>query len=137
MNGDDEEPYSYYLDALSDYDPNQYQPRASPSMGVGGVLNTPPGPSPSPSILGALGPTIGVGTNMNPSPPSNTTVGVGGLRSTVGYKTPLARPGVGGKEARRVPRQNTPSSPSDHGSLERSSASGSSSNGGSRRSGGS
>ena len=51
MNGDDEDPFSYDLMALSDYDPNQYQPRAPSNVGVGGVLNTPPGPSPSPSIL--------------------------------------------------------------------------------------
>ena len=128
------EEYCFNLEALSDYDLPEYTIRSPQTVGVGGRLDTPPGPS-SPSIL-PQGPTIGVGTNTNPVP-SNVTVGVGSSRPSVAYKTPLARPTTGGKQPRRVPRQNTPSTPSDPGSRGRSSASGSSSSGGSRRSGGS
>ena len=80
MNGEDEKPYSYDLSALTDYDPNQYQQRTPTKVGVEGVLHTPSGPS-SPSVLG---PTIGIRTNTNPSPPCSITVGVGGQRPTVG-----------------------------------------------------
>ena len=119
-----EEDFSFNLEALSDYDIPEL--RSPQSVGVGGRLDTPPGPR-SPSIL-PQGPTIGVGTSTNPVP-SNVTVGVGSSLPTVAYKTPLARPTTGGKQPRRVPRQNTPSSPSDPGSRGRSSASGSSSGG--------
>lgn len=110
-------------------------------MGVG-RLNTPP-PSTSPRTVPS-GPTVGVGTNTNLAP-SNVTVGVGGTltmrqqaprrptpsgqgylgdRPTVAYKTPV-RPTTRGRQPRRVPRQNTPSSPSDPRSRRESSASGS------------
>ena len=122
--------YSYDLTALTDYEPQTTQ-TSPPTVGVGGGrLNTPLPPT-------SMSPGIGVGTtNTSPSILSNVTVGVGGTRPTVGYKTPVrrrspkgkqpaARATKGGKEPRRTARQNTPSSPSDAGSLRRSSASGS------------
>ena len=149
MTSGQEDTYSYDLTALTDYE-LQTIPTAPPTVGVGGGrLNTPPPPSTSMSS------GIGVGTtNTSPSILSNVTVGVGGTRPTVGYKTPVrrrspkgkqpaARATKGGKEPRHTARQNTPSSPSDAGSLRRSSASGSDSgrsgssrSGGSRRGGG-
>ena len=149
-----EDPYSYDLTALVDYEPQQYQTTAPPTIGVGGGrLNTPPPPvTPDPGM--------GVGTNSGPTQ-TNVTVGVGGTRvlrqqtgrpptpsgqgylddrPTVGYKTPqrrrlpkgkqpAARATRGAKEPRRTARQNTPSSPSDAGSLRRSSTSGGDSGG--------
>ena len=144
MTSGQEDTYSYDLTALTDYELQTTQ-TAHPTVGVGGGrLNTPPPPM-------SMSPGIGVGTtNTSPSILSNVTVGVGGTRPTVGYKTPVrrrspkgkqpaARATKGGKEPRRMARQNTPSSPSDAGSLRRSSASGSdsgrSASGGSRRGG--
>ena len=135
MTSRQEDTYSYDLTALADYEPQT----APPTVGVGGGrLNTPPPPT-------SMSPGIGVGTtNTSPSILSNITVGVGGTRPTVGYKRPgkgkqplTKRPTKGGKEPRRTARQNTPSSPSDAGSLRRSSASGSDSGGSRRGSGGS
>ena len=130
MTSRQEDTYSYDLTALADFEPQTTQ-TAPPTVGVGGGrLNTPPPPT-------SMSPGIGVGTtNTSPSILSNITVGVGGTpqdnRSTVGYKRPgkekqplTKRPTKGGKEPRRTARQNTPSSPSDAGSLRRSSASGS------------
>ena len=137
MTSRQEDTYSYDLTALADFEPQT----APPTVGVGGGrLSTPPPPT-------SMSPGIGVGTtNTSPSILSNVTVGVGGTQPTVGYKTPVrrrspkgkqpaARATKGGKEPRRTARQNTPSSPSDAGSLRRSSASGSDSgrSGGSRR----
>ena len=147
--------YSYDLTALVDYEPDQTT--APPTIGVGGGrLNTPLPPtsvSPgigvgttntSPSILTNV--TVGVsGTRtlrqQTGRPPTPSGQGYLDDRPTVGYKTlvqrrspkgkhPAARATKGGKEPRRTARQNTPSSPSDAGSLRRSSAS---DNGGSRR----
>ena len=138
MTSRQEDTYSYDLTALADFEPQTSQ-TAPPTVGVGGGrLNTPPPPT-------SMSPGIGVGTtNTSPSILSNITVGVGGTRPTVGYKRPgkgkqplTKRPTKGGKEPRRTARQNTPSSPSDAGSLRRSSASGSDSGGSRRGSGGS
>ena len=73
---------------------------------------------------------------------SPTSQGYLGRRPTVEHKTPARRSSkgkqpatratTGAKEPRHVPRQNTPSSPSDAGSQRRNNASGSNS-GGSRR----
>ena len=151
MTSGQEDTYSYDLTVLTDYEPQTTQ-TAPPTVGVGGRLNTPPPPT-------SMSPGIGVGTtNTSPSILSNVTIGVGGTRalqqqagrpttptgqgylddrSTLGYKRPgkgkqplTKRPTKGAKEPRRTARQNTPSSPSDAGSLRRSSASGSDSGSG-------
>ena len=164
-----EDPFSYDLTALVDYEPDQTT--APPTIGVGGGrLNTPYPPA-------SVSPGIGVGTNnTSPSILANVTVGVGGTRTlrqqagrpptpsgqgylddrpTVGHKSPVqekdkqqsartkgmkdrrlvARATKSAKEPRRVPRQNTPSSPSEDGDLRRSGASSSSSDSGGRGSG--
>ena len=74
MASGQEDAYSYDLTALVDYEPQQYQTTAPPTIGVGGGrLNTPPPPvTPDPGI--------GVGTNTGPTQ-TNVTVGVGGTRA--------------------------------------------------------
>ena len=140
MASGQEDPFSYDLTALVDYEPDQTTAPATIGVG-GGRLNTPPPPT-------GMSPGIGVGTNTSPSILSNVTVGVGGTRAlrqqagrpptpsgqgylddrpTVGHKQPVqqsarttgmkdrrlvARATRGAKEPRRVPRQNTPSSSS-------------------------
>ena len=125
MSGEQEELYSYDPTALADYEP-QYQ-QSPQTVGVRGRLNTPPHPA-SPRVSISIlppGPTVGVGTNMNPA--DHITVLVGGTNalgaqaghlptpadqngSTVRYKTPARsttnrkgkqpakRPTTGGKE---------------------------------------
>ena len=76
MSGEQEELYSYDPTALADYEP-QYQ-QSPQTVGVGGRLNTPPHPA-SPRVSISIlppGPTVGVGTNMNPA--DHITVLVGG-----------------------------------------------------------
>ena len=122
------------LSALADLD-DSYMPLSPAS--VGRTLNTPPGPTvgvgtrptaPQPVVTASPGPSIGVGTHAAVGP-SNETMGVGTTmalrqlagRPTVGQKrtpdsTPRARPTTDGKQPRRIPRQNTPSSDSNSGS---------------------
>ena len=85
MTSRQEDTYSYDLTALADFEPQTNQ-TTPPTVGVGGGrLNTPPPPT-------SMSPGIGVGTtNTSPSILSNVTVGVGGTRPTVGYKTPVRR----------------------------------------------
>ena len=126
------------------------------SKGAGRTLNTPPGPTvsvgtrptaPQPVMTTPPGPSIGVGTRAATGP-SNVTMRVATTmalrqlagRPTVGQKripdsTPRARPTTGGKQPRRVPRQNTPSSESNSGS-QRSSGSNRRRGGRRRRGGG-
>ena len=124
-----------------------------PAAGVGLSLNTPSPQSSlaTPPLQGAsvigvgtagagtpsVNVTAGVGSAGSGSSCSNVTAGVGraasgtpnslrrmaGRSPTVTDGTPLARATRGGKRPRRVPRQNTPTSPSDAGSRRRSSAS--------------
>ena len=130
-----QDPFSYDLTALADYEPDdQYQSVTPATVGVGsGRLDTPPSRASS---------GIGVGSHSpSPSILTNVTVGVGGtpVRRSPKGKQPAKRATRGGKEPRRAPRQNTPPSPSDAGSLRRSSAGDSGGSrrgsGGSRRSG--
>ena len=111
------------------------------------------------TFLNSYKETAGIGTPVGTSTPAATVAGVGtfttrnipgrsvtppgqgyltaaqrGKRPAVGRKTPRSRPTTGGKPPRRVPRQPTPSSPSDPGSRRRSSVG--SSNGGRRGGGG-
>ena len=142
---DPRSPYSW--EQVDDYDPNddlleQFVVNMGPGVGTArtppGDVNPPPAgvgaPLQASTPLPARGPAAGVGsTSFNtrnlpgraPTPPGR------------GYLSAAARgkrPAVGYKQPRRVPRQNTPSTPSDLGSHRRSSAS---SSGGRRRSGGS
>ena len=133
------------LTALADLDDSYMSSSPISPMDVGRTLNTPPGPTVGvgtrptvpPSVVAAPpGPTIGVGTRTTAGP-SNVTMGVGTTmalrrlagRPTTGQKTvpgstPRGRPTTGGKQPRRVPRQNTPTSDSNSGSRRRSSGSG-------------
>ena len=147
----------FNFEALDDYSPwGSPVPTGSPvsaAAGVGLSLNTPSPPSSlaTPPLPGAR---VGVGTasagtqrvivmmgvgTAGTGEARTVTMGVGtsrmlrrmaGRSPTPTDDTPLARPTRGGKRPRRVPHQNTPSSPSDAGSCRRSSASGS---GGGRR----
>ena len=107
-----------------------------PTIGVGGrSLNTPP-----PPVMSPPGPTISVGTNTSVTHLNPPAMGVGathalhqqvgrartppvatynGGRPMVGYKLTPRRATTGGKQPRRVPRENTPSSSSDGGCCER------------------
>ena len=149
----------FNFSALDDYShwttPNRTSTPIPPAVGVGVSLNalsplsslaTPPLPGASSVGVATAGAgksqtnvTAGVGSAGSGSSRSNVTAGVGtpnSLRRVAGRSppvtdaTPLARAVRGGKRPRRVPRQNTPTSPSDAGSRRRSSASGS---GGRRR----
>ena len=156
MTSGQEDTYSYDLTALVDYEPQTYQ-TAPPTVGVGGGrLNTPPPPT-TPCIRvdtnntspAQTNVTVGVGgtrvlRQQTGLPPTPTGQGYLADRPTVGYRTPVRRRSPkgkqpakratkGGKEPRRTARQNTSSSPSDAGSVRRSSASGSDSGGSSRR----
>ena len=133
------------LTALADLDDTFLSMSPPSPLGVGRTLNTPPGPAVGvgtrptvpPSVVAAPpGPTIGVGTRTAAGP-SNVTMGVGTTmalrrlagRPTTGQKrvpdsTPRGRPTTGGKQPRRVPRQNTPTSDSNSGSRRRSSGGG-------------
>ena len=142
---DPRSPYSW--EQVDDYDPNddlleQFVVNMGPGVGTArtppGDVNPPPAgvgaPLQASTPLPARGPAAGVGsTSFNtrnlpgraPTPPGR------------GYLSAAARgkrPAVGYKQPRRVPRQNTPPTPSDPGSRRRSSAS---SGGSRRRSGGS
>ena len=155
-----EDAYSFDLTALVDYEPDRTT--APQTIGVGGGrLNTPPQPpavSPgigvgttntSPSILSNV--TVGVGgtralQQQAGGPPTPSGQGYLDGKPIVAHKStvqrrspkgkqPAARAMRGAKEPRRTTRQNTPSSPSDAGSLRRSSASDSSGSGSRRGSG--
>ena len=144
---------NFNFSALNDYSP--FGSPVPPAAGVGLSLNTPSTPSSlaTPPLRGAS--VVGVGTAGAGTPSANVTSGVGSAGSgssrsnvrtgvgtpnslrrmagrlpTVTDATPFARATRGRKCPRRVPRQNTPTSPSDAGSRRRSSASGS---GGGRR----
>ena len=89
MASGQEDAYSYDLTALVDYEPQQYQTTAPPTIGVGGGrLNTPSPPT-------APDPGIGVGTNTN-LPQTNGTVGVGGTRALRQQTGRPSRPSGGG-----------------------------------------
>ena len=131
-------PYSWEQDDA--YDPNDdVLERYVTNLGPGAGTTSP---------LGGNNTIAGVGTSPRTSTPTASVAGVGtfntrnlpgraatppgqgylsaaarGKRPAAGGKTPRARPTTGGKQPRRVPRQNTPPSPSDAGSLRRSSAS--------------
>ena len=139
----------YWWEEGDAYDPNEdlferFVTTISP--GVGTAQTSP---------RGRNTPTARIGTPATTSTPAATVAGVGtfttrnipgravtpteqeylsavarGKRPATGGKTPRTRPTMGGKQPRRVPRQVTPPSPSDSGSLRRSSVS----SGGSRRS---
>ena len=89
MASGQEDAYSYDLTALVDYEPQQYQTTAPPTIGVGGGrLNTPSPPT-------APDPGIGVGTNTNLAQ-TNVTVGVGGTRALRQQTGRPSRPSGGG-----------------------------------------
>ena len=139
-------PYSWE-EMDESYDPNDdLLERFMANMGPGtgtvrrspAVLNTPPAGAGVPvttstPIPGAT--VAGVGTFNTRNVPGRSTTPPGqgylsaaaqGKRPVVAHKTPRTRPTTSGKQPRRVPRQNTPSTPSDPESRRRSSASGSS-----------
>ena len=141
-------PYSWEEMGQS-YDPNddlleRFVANMSPGTGTArrspAVLNTPPAGAGAPvttstPIPGAT--VAGVGStafNTRNLPGRSTTppaqgylsAAARGKQPVVAHKIPRTRPTTGGKQPRRVPRQNMPSTPSDPGSWRRSSASGSS-----------
>ena len=140
---DPRSPYSW--EQVDAYDPNddlleQFVVNMGP--GVGTARTSPGDVNPPPAGVGAplqastplltQGPAAGVGST------AFNTRNLPGRASTPpgrGYLTAAARgkrPAVGYKQPRRVPSQNTPSTPSDPGSRRRSSASSSGGNGGRR-----
>ena len=142
-------PYSW--EEGDSYDPNDdllnmFVTNLGPGVGTArrspAALNTPPAGTGTPAATSTPRATVaGVGTFTTRNIPGRASTPPGqeylsaaarGKRPVVAHKTPRTRPTMGGKQPRRVPRQNTPSTPSDPGSRRRSSASG----GSSRRSSG-
>ena len=137
-------PYSW--EEMDSYDPNNdllnmFVTNLGPGVGTTrrspAARNTPPAGAGSPAATSTPRATVaGVGTFTTRNVPGRASTPPGqeylsaaarGKRPVVAHKTPRTRPTTGGKQPRRVPRQNTPSTPSDPGSRRRSSASGNSS----------